>query len=258
MSALREARAPHDDRYRTANLGLPRLQKNAASAKAENPRSGLSATCKLPDRSPLRDVRMAKFEAALRHARLSSCRNFRAASAWSEKSEFTDRAHCRPRRLRSIKGHQALWMLKDGPNRTLTGPRRRRGAARQRRHSPQLQNSWIGEFTICGRTGLVQLRLLTTQHLLAHAERLLLRRGVSCQPGRSQASISPERSTHFAATTLYKRDGGQSRLAHLQQNAVNCCSDFVGSVQRHGKPQNRLYRISWCNSTTYRFFGHSL
>jgi hypothetical protein len=43
------------------------------------------ATCELPLQTLLRDVRMAEFGAALRHAGLSTCRNFRAASACSKK-----------------------------------------------------------------------------------------------------------------------------------------------------------------------------
>ena len=85
--------------------------------------------------------------------------DFRASRSIQQVGLEADLRQCRP--LRRL-GLACADM--NGPNRTLTGPCCRPGAARQRRHSPQMQNPWVGELTHRGQSDLDCADLRQSDH----------------------------------------------------------------------------------------------
>jgi hypothetical protein len=70
------------------------------------------------------------------------------------------------------------------------------GAARHCGLSLQPQNQEIGEFTVCGQTGLLLAQIMQMQHFIAVAVELLLR----CSPCRGSGHSTLQISVHVKPT----------------------------------------------------------
>ena len=85
-----------------------------------------------------------------------------------------------------------------------------------KRHSLQCRSQWISEFTVCGQSGLLQSRLLLTQHSLAIAADLMLRYSPSRGSGHSVIPTSVEFRPTLRFNLYELTEGGRSGLMQLQ------------------------------------------
>ncbi|MFT7449099.1 MAG: hypothetical protein ACI9LZ_004049 [Glaciecola sp.] len=90
-------------------------------------------------------------------------------------------------------------------------------AARHCGLSPQPRNQEIGEFTVCGLSGLLQMQLLLTQHLLALAAQRSLRCGEFFHTRRSDVIGWAASSLLFRCDPLQQSRRGQCSLLPVQE-----------------------------------------